>query len=52
MQLARETAEIVNISDIPKDMNHMTQWRVSMNAKIKILNIQKLIQRIEEEKSK
>jgi hypothetical protein len=25
MQLARETAEIVNISDIPKDMNHMTQ---------------------------
>jgi len=52
IQLARETAEIVNISDIPKDMNHVTQWRVPMNAKIKILNIQNLIQKIEEDKNK
>lgn len=50
MKLARDTAQIVSISNIPADMNHIPEWRVPMNAKIKVLDIKALIQRIEEEK--
>ena len=50
MQLARDTAKLLPISDIPKDMNHMNIWRTSMQATIKVLDIDALIQKIEEEK--
>ena len=52
MQLARETAQLIDISDIPEDMTNMTKWRVKTDAKIKVLDINALIQKIEEEKNK
>lgn len=52
MQLARDTAKLVPISDIPKDMNHMNIWKTSMQATIKVLDINALIQKIEEERNK
>ena len=64
MQLARDTAQIVKISDFPEDMTNMTLWRYDISkyneipeapkipSEIKVLDINALIQRIEDEKNK
>jgi hypothetical protein len=50
MNLARETATEVEAKDIYKDFNKQTEGRVPINTKIKVINIEALLKRIEETK--